>query len=217
MAQPAAGRAGQRPLPADPRDEHVIDPGDVGLVPRIVLTDAERVEGEQVLGDEDRRVVLVPASGMAVKQWPHWRQLATALAGRGLVAGEPEVLDAWRGGPARLLPPLGLRGLAAVFAAVGGRGGMVVGGDTGPMRMAAAVGARTVGIFGPTAAARYGLGPHGRRPPGPARLPAPPADGDHRAGVLVGGRLPALAGRPCVHGRRDPGPRPGALPVPVLR
>jgi ADP-heptose:LPS heptosyltransferase len=141
--------------------EHVIDPHDVGLAPRVVLTDAERVEGEQVLGHEGRPVVLVPAAGMAVKQWPHWRQLATALAGRALVAGEPTVLDAWRGGPARLLPPLSLRGLAAVFAAVGRCGGVVVGGDTGPMRLAAAVGARTVGIFGPTAALRYGLGPLG--------------------------------------------------------
>jgi len=141
--------------------EHVIDQRDVDLQPRIVLTDAERIEGEQVLDDEVRPVVLVPGAGMAVKQWPHWRQLATALAGRALVAGEPELLDAWRGGPARLLPPLPLRGLAAVFAAVGRRGGVVVGGDTGPLRMAAAVGAPTVAIFGPTAAARYGLGPRG--------------------------------------------------------
>ena len=155
--------------------EHVIDPRDVDVAPRIVLTDAERIGGEQALDDEVRPVVLVPAAGMAVKQWPHWRQLATALAGRAFVAGEPEVLDAWRGGPARLLPPLSLRELAAVFAAVGRRGGVVVGGDTGPMRVAAAVGARTVGIFGPTPSARYGLGPFGvdlqGLPECPHRLP----------------------------------------------
>jgi ADP-heptose:LPS heptosyltransferase len=52
-----------------------------------------------------------------------------------------------------------LRGLAALFAALGARGGTVVGPDTGPLRVAAAVGARTVGLFGPTAAARYGLPP----------------------------------------------------------
>jgi ADP-heptose:LPS heptosyltransferase len=143
-------------------DEQVIDPQDVHLAPRIVLTDDERVEGERVLGpDEERPVVLVPSAGMAVKEWPHWRELATALAGRAFVVGEPPVLAAWRGGPVRLLPPLPLRGLAAVFAAVERRGGVVVGPDTGPMRMATAVGARTVGIFGPTLAARYGLGPLG--------------------------------------------------------
>jgi ADP-heptose:LPS heptosyltransferase len=141
--------------------EGVIDPRDVDLAPRIVLTDAERAEGERVLGAEKRPVVLVPSAGMAVKEWPHWRELATALAGRAFVVGERHVLDAWRGGPARPLPPLPLRGLAGVFAAVARRGGVVVGPDTGPMRMAAAVRARTVGIFGPTSAARYGLGPLG--------------------------------------------------------
>jgi ADP-heptose:LPS heptosyltransferase len=104
-------------------------------------------------------VVLVPSAGMAVKEWPYWRELATALAGCAFVVGEQRVFDAWCGGPARLLPPLHLRTQAAVFAAVGRRGGVVVGPDTGPMRMAAAVGARTVGIFGPTLAARYRLGP----------------------------------------------------------
>ncbi len=140
--------------------EDVIDARDVHLLPRIVLTDAERVEGEALLGPDtdERPVVLVPSAGMAVKEWPHWRELATALAGRAFVVGEQPVLDAWRGGPARPLPPLPLRGLAALFAAVGMRDGVVVGPDTGPMRMAAAAGARTVGIFGPTLAARYGLG-----------------------------------------------------------
>jgi ADP-heptose:LPS heptosyltransferase len=142
--------------------EHVIHAHDVGLRPTVVLTEAERAEGERVLGPEEPRpVVLVPSAGMAVKEWPHWRELATALAGRAFVVGEQPVLDAWRGGPARVLPPLSLRGVAGVFAAVGRRGGMVVGPDTGPMRVAAAVGARTVGIFGATAAARYGLGAPG--------------------------------------------------------
>ena len=139
--------------------EGVIGPRDVDLAPRIALTDAEPAEGERTLGPECRPVVLVPSAGMAVKEWPYWRELATALAGCEFVVGEQRVLDAWCGGPARLLPPLHLRTQAAVFAAVGRRGGVVVGPDTGPMRMAAAVGARTVGIFGPTLAARYRLGP----------------------------------------------------------
>jgi ADP-heptose:LPS heptosyltransferase len=146
--------------------EGVIHPLDVDLRPALALTDAERAEGERLLGpDEPRPVVLVPSAGMAVKEWPHWRQLATALAGRAFVVGEQPVLDSWRGGPARLLPPLPLRVLAALFAAVGRRGGVVVGPDTGPMRVAAAAGARTVGIFGPTLAARYGLA---RGPGGPS-------------------------------------------------
>ena len=109
-------------------------------------------------------VVLVPGAGMAVKQWPHWRALARALAERGrsaLVVTGGRAPGAWAEEFARPLPPTGLRELAAVFAAVGERGGTVVGPDTGPVRMAAAVGTRTVGLFGPTAAARYGLGPAG--------------------------------------------------------
>ena len=137
--------------------EGVIDPADVDLQPRIHLTAAERAAGEELVA-EDRPVVLVPSAGMAVKEWPHWRAFARRLPRPPLVVGEQSVLDAWRGERARPLPPVDLRGLAAVFAAVGRRGGVVVGPDTGPMRMAAAVGARTVGLFGATLAARYGLG-----------------------------------------------------------
>ena len=132
--------------------------------PEVRLTDAELRAGERALGvpvSEPPPVVLVPAAGMAVKVWPHWRALAARLAARGSpasVVGEAAELVAWHAAPVRLLPPTDLRGLAGIFAAAGRRGGAVVGPDTGPMRVAAAVGAHTVGLFGPTLAARYGLG-----------------------------------------------------------
>ena len=50
-----------------------------------------------------------------------------------------------------------LRRLAAVLAVLAGESGVAVGGDTGPLRLAAAVGMRTVGLFGPTLALRYGM------------------------------------------------------------
>jgi ADP-heptose:LPS heptosyltransferase len=96
--------------------------------------------------------VLVPDAGMAVKRWPtpRWTQLAAALQDRPVVSVTPlEGVEAWE--------PTDLRGLAARFAALGRAGGTVVGGDTGPVRMAAAAGARTIALFGPTLAARYGL------------------------------------------------------------
>ncbi|MFC5064102.1 glycosyltransferase family 9 protein [Actinomycetospora atypica] len=121
---------------------------------------ADRVRPPRlVLGDDERApevapgtVVLVPDAGMAVKRWPtpRWTQLAAALHDRPVVSVTPlEGVEAWE--------PTDLRGLAARFAAVGRAGGTVVGGDTGPVRMAAASGARTIALFGPTLAARYGL------------------------------------------------------------
>lgn len=117
--------------------------------PRIHLTDAEVRAADADL-PTGVPVVLVPGAGMAVKLWPHWAALADLLDEVPVVAVGP-------GAPVPELPPTDLRGLAARFAAVAHRGGVVVGGDTGPARVAAAVGARTIGLFGPTLAARYGL------------------------------------------------------------
>ena len=120
---------------------------------------ADRVRPPRlVLGDDERApdvapgtVVLVPDAGMAVKRWPTawWTELAAALDGPVVSVTPLEGVETWE--------PTDLRGLAARFAAVGRAGGTVVGGDTGPVRMAAAAGARTVALFGPTLATRYGL------------------------------------------------------------
>ncbi|PVZ12903.1 glycosyltransferase family 9 protein [Actinomycetospora cinnamomea] len=136
--------------------------------PRVVLTDDERARGRDALvramrlcwhqtpgsphpRPRDTPTVLVPDAGMAVKRWParRWAELAASLPGPVLSVGPVE--------GAAELPPTDLRGLGALFAAVGEAGGTVVGPDTGPVRLAAAVGTRTVGLFGPTAASRYGL------------------------------------------------------------
>ncbi|MDD7967526.1 glycosyltransferase family 9 protein [Actinomycetospora lemnae] len=95
--------------------------------------------------------VLVPDAGMAVKRWPahRWAALAATLPGPVFSVGPVD--------GAEELPPTDLRGLAARFAALAEAGGVVVGPDTGPVRLAAAVGARTIALFGPTAASRYGL------------------------------------------------------------
>ncbi len=125
--------------------------------PRVVLGADERAAGRAATAAlPDGTVLLVPGAGMAVKRWPgdRWAELAREMRadGRGVaVVGEAEIEGV------TALPPTDLRGLAARFAALGERGGVVVGGDTGPVRVAAAVGAPTVGLFGPTLAVRYGL------------------------------------------------------------
>ncbi|RZS91533.1 ADP-heptose:LPS heptosyltransferase [Motilibacter rhizosphaerae] len=140
-------------------DDGVIAPAYADEPLRLVLTPDEAAAGEAALGDVRRPAVLVPGSGMPVKEWggARFAALAAGLAGAGY-----DVLTAGLEVPAELaglprLPPGDLRHLAAVLAAVGTRGGVVVGGDTGPVRIAAAVGCRVVGLFGPTSAGRYGF------------------------------------------------------------
>ncbi|HEX6501520.1 MAG TPA: glycosyltransferase family 9 protein [Micromonosporaceae bacterium] len=147
------------------RDEGLIEDADLAVPARVYPTPRELADADAALdallpGDPRPPVVLVPGAGMAVKRWPveRWVGLAQGLTARGV-----EVLavsgDGCEVPGARCLPPTTVRGLAAYFAVVARRGGVVVGGDTGPSRVAVAAGARAVGLFGPTLATRYGLDP----------------------------------------------------------
>lgn len=193
--------------------------------PVIHLTGAERSRGARMLAGyaAGPPVVLVPQAGMAVKWWPHWPALAAGIAAaRGapaLVVGERAPRSGWLTRLARPLPPIDLRGLAALFAAVARRAGVVVGPDTGPLRVA---GGRRPDRRAVLADRGSPLRPRPTRgrPAGPAGLPAPPRDSDHRAGVLVGRPLPTGSERAGVHGRhrtrRRPGRRPWAPCLPAI-
>ncbi|WP_212745960.1 glycosyltransferase family 9 protein [Sinomonas susongensis] len=147
----------------------VIDLQFLGQPPRVALGSDELAEGRELLSalvpDGCPAVILVPDSGMAVKRWPqqHWVRLTTRLlaAGRApvLVAEEPGRWSGLTDAGALQAPRLTLRQLAALCAAAGEAGGSCVGGDTGPVRLATAVGLRAVGLYGPTVASRYGLHP----------------------------------------------------------
>ena len=121
---------------------------------------------EADVGDGSPLVALHPGSGADVKNWlpERWRAVAASIhwgAGAQLVltGGEPEapLLDAIAAG---LEPPpklvlagrTGLGQLAALFE----RCALVLGGDSGPLHLAAAVGTPTVRLYGPTEVVRFG-------------------------------------------------------------
>ncbi|WP_016698369.1 glycosyltransferase family 9 protein [Actinoalloteichus spitiensis] len=181
-------------------------PGRVRLTPTELHLGAELV-GRVVPPRTSRPpVVLVTGAGMAVKRWPgrRWDALTAAL----LAAGTP-VLAVADGGPvprgASPLPRGDLRTLAATYAEIGSRGGVVVGGDTGPTRLAASLGVRVVGLFGPTSTLRYGFG----RAPGPV----PGRDGRQVVGPAgTGGADTSGGGTTSPPRWDDPGERVLASP-----
>lgn len=106
--------------------------------------------------------VLLPGSGGRAKNWniDRWKGLADIVAReyalRPLVVWGPgeEALAASiaAGGPAVKAPETDLRELAFVLS----RAKIVIGGDTGPLHLAAALGTAVVGLFGPTDPVRNG-------------------------------------------------------------
>ena len=101
-------------------------------------------------------IVLLPGAGKPNKIWPHFRELAKQLGPRALVVwgpGERELAEAIGG---RMAPPTNLRELAYVLQ----KAEIVIGGDTGPLHLAAALGTKVLGLYGPTDPRRNG--PYGQ-------------------------------------------------------
>src|SRR5438034_186912 len=99
-------------------------------------------------------IVILPGSGRKEKQWPHFAELAKrvkAIAAWG--PGEEELATATG---ARMAPPTNLRELAQLLRDAR----LVIGGDTGPLHLAAALGTPVIGLYGPTNPARNG--PYGQ-------------------------------------------------------
>jgi heptosyltransferase I len=99
----------------------------------------------------ENATVLLPGAGKPNKIWPHFRELAkripNALAVWG--PGERELAEATG---ARLAPPTNLRELAWILQ----KAEVVIGGDTGPLHLADALGSRVLGLYGPTDPRRNG-------------------------------------------------------------
>lgn len=146
--------------------EGLVEP-DAVAPPRLHLTSEERTDALRKLGNIRRPLAfLIPDAGMEVKRWPEacWGSLGRALRDRyGAdvvvpVGSEPE--QAARvvrlvGERGRVWPRGTLRELAAALS----HASLAVGADTGPVRIAGALGVPTVTLFGPSWHGRYGQPP----------------------------------------------------------
>lgn len=146
--------------------EGLIGPRDVAP-PRLHLTPEERsLATEKLTATRHTRAFLVPDAGMEVKRWPEesWGALGRALRDRydaeivipvGSDLEQATHVTRLVGERARVCPRGTLRELAAILSCAD----LVVGADTGPVRIAAALGVPTVTLFGPSWHGRYGQPP----------------------------------------------------------
>jgi len=145
----------------------VVGAAPVTLEPRLEVTDADRAEASAVLAGDDRPlVVLHPGAKDPRRRWPVERlavvgsELARKGARLAVVGTASE-----RGLADRLLDGLGLDGDAADLAGRLGLGGLaglleqatlLVGNDSGPRHLAAAVGTATVAVHWGVSLGTYG-------------------------------------------------------------
>jgi ADP-heptose:LPS heptosyltransferase len=125
------------------------------LAPKVYVTDCDRGEISRLLPTDQQLVLLHPGAGSADRRWPPGKFAAVgdaaveagaqvALVGDGDEAElTQQVAEAMHGEPINLAGRTSLGGLAALA----GRARVFVGNDSGPLHLAAAAGARTVGIF----------------------------------------------------------------------
>jgi heptosyltransferase-1 len=138
-------------------------PPGAALLPRHPASEVRIEAALQSMGPGGSPIaILNPGAGWGAKQWAPSRygELAVALAARGLCSlvnfgpGEQaladEVVSSSRGAAKPLATTL------SEFIALARRAHLFVGGDTGPMHLAALLGVKTVALFGPTDPDRNG-------------------------------------------------------------
>jgi len=106
----------------------------------------------------ENRIVLIPGAGKPGKQWPveRFAELAARIGSDALVVWGPGEEALARAIGAEVAPATNFRELAFVLK----RARLVIGADTGPLHLAAAIGTPLAGLYGPTDPARNG--PYGQ-------------------------------------------------------
>ncbi len=117
------------------------------------------MDGHDRLGAFANKIVLLPGAGRPGKQWPvsRFRELVARYEGKTAVVAGPGERALAEGIGGAIAPETNLRELAFLLA----RASLVVGGDTGPLHLADALGTRVVGLYGATDWRRNG--PYGQR------------------------------------------------------
>jgi heptosyltransferase-1 len=123
---------------------------------------AETALSDKLQNIGERFVILNPGAGWGAKQWPAERygEVARALAQHGFATivnfgpGEEELADAAARASGGVARPL--RCSLAELVALTRRASLFIGGDTGPLHLATALGIPVVAIFGPTDPSRNG-------------------------------------------------------------
>ncbi|HYO76996.1 MAG TPA: glycosyltransferase family 9 protein, partial [Thermoanaerobaculia bacterium] len=104
------------------------------------------------------KIVFLPGAGKANKLWPveRFRELARRIGSEVLAVWGPGERELAEEIGVPLAPPTNLRELAFILQ----QARVVIGGDTGPLHLAAALGAKVIGLYGPTDPRRNG--PYGQ-------------------------------------------------------
>jgi heptosyltransferase I len=132
--------------------------------PELPRDDAAEQECDHRLKERGTQefALLNPGAGWGAKQWPAQRyaEVARQLADKGLKSlinygpGEEDLARAVESASGGAAEPF--TGSLTQLIALTRRARLFVGGDTGPMHLAAALGVPVIGIFGPTDPARNG-------------------------------------------------------------
>ncbi|MBL9215967.1 MAG: glycosyltransferase family 9 protein [Opitutaceae bacterium] len=175
------------PLPPDGAPSHVLDIllqfcTAVGAEPRLAgplrFRELERLNLSFM---EPRRglrpILLFPDSGQSIKKWPGFAQLTSLFireAGRKVVWAGINYLPCRESFPdGTFLNLTGNTSLTSLPALLG-KSDWVISNDSGPMHLAAAMGLRTLGLFGPTDPRQYG--PYPLKSPTNYTIQAPVGD-----------------------------------------